>query len=194
MSNNASDATIDWVGGVEFDWRAGQTIPVRLVHGTGSVSVADTTLSVLSVQGVSLDPAFASDRLLYTAEVDAATETVTVSATAADTEATVGFLPETDADPDAAGHQVSVELGETLITATVSANDASKTYRILMTRPDAGASVTVAFADATNTAAEGNVTNVTVQLSADPPQETVIPLSAKAEGGAEAADSVFRRR
>ena len=101
----------------------------------------DATLSALSLSGVSLSPAFASRTITYTASVANSVESTTVTASTSHASATAVVTPA-DADANANGHQVNLGVGDTEITAEVTAEDGSamKTYTVTVTRAPAGAS------------------------------------------------------
>ena len=93
----------------------------------------DATLSALSLSGVTLSPAFASRTTGYRASVGNSVESTTVTATTNHASATVVIMP---ADANTAGHQVNLGVGDTEITAEVTAEDGSamKTYTVTVTR------------------------------------------------------------
>ena len=108
----------------------------------------DATLSALSLSGVSLSPAFASRTITYTASVANSVESTTVTASTSHASATVVIAP---ADADANGHQVNLGVGDTEITAEVTAEDGSamKTYTVTVTRAPAGASSVATLSELT---------------------------------------------
>ena len=125
---------------------------------------------------------------MYRANVGAATEAVTLSATTADDGATVSYGPAEDADAQTASHQVATPAGETLAEVTVTAADGqtARTYRVVVVRP---VPVVVSFGSSAYTATEGGETaTVTVELDTDPKREVTIALTASPEGGAAADD------
>ena len=69
----------------------------------------------------------------YTATVVGTTETVTVEAAAQHDDASVVILPA-DADPDAEGHQVSLNTGDNTITVTSGTYNHTMTYTVTITR------------------------------------------------------------
>ena len=177
-----------WTG-VDIDWTDGQSLAVRLTAQSADVVPADASLKSLTVSGAELSPGFAPGELVYRAVVGSGTESVTVTASANDGSATLAIEPEVDADPDAAGHQVEVPFGETLIAVTVTAEDGEtqRRYRVVANR--APLPVSVSFGSASYTAAEGgDAAAVSVVLSGDPGRAVTIPLTAVAGGGAGAED------
>ena len=133
---------------------------VFVVEGTAST---DATLSALSLSGVTLSPGFAADTLTYTASVDNAVDSTTVTATANDDGATVATLPA-DADDAMDGHQVALAVGDTTVSVTVTAADGTtmQTYTVTVTRADAAPELAVTItADPTTVNGFG-----TVQLNA----------------------------
>ena len=102
----------------------------------------DATLSALTLSDVTLAPVFASDQDTYTAMVANAVMQTTVTATPADSGATVAFQDGsgtalTDTDTNTVGLQVALDLGDdTVIKAVVTAEDGSttQTYTVTVTR------------------------------------------------------------
>ena len=82
-------------------------------------------LSALDIAGVTLTPAFAADTLSYTASVENTVDKVTVTATAADSKATVAGTGEK-----------TLAVGNNAITVEVTAEDGTttKTYTITVNR------------------------------------------------------------
>ena len=94
------------------------------------------TLSGLSLNGVTLTSAFTTDAIAYEATVSHETGETTIAARPTDPRATIAIDPA-DADPDAKGHQVSLDVGYTTIMVTVTPEDTAadaKTYAITITR------------------------------------------------------------
>ena len=182
------DSSFSWEN-VDLDWKDGQTFEARLVQeGSAATLAPDPTLKSLAVSDAAVSPAFDSGTLFYTAVVDSATASVTVSAESNDDDAEVAFAPSEDADPAQAGHQVAVPAGETLIMVTVTAADGQtqRAYRVLVKRPP---TVSVSFGSASYTATEGGAkASVIIELSADPGRDVTIPLTASPAGGAAAED------
>ncbi len=102
----------------------------------------DATLSALSLgTGVTLSPAFDADTYAYTASVANSVDEVTVTASTTDTDATFEYLDESDAtlddeDTNAAGHQVDLDVGDTVFKVKVTAADdtTTQTYTVTVTR------------------------------------------------------------
>ena len=174
---------------VDVDWSDGDAFEAYLVRGeVAATAPPDPTLKALAVSGATLSPAFDAATTLYTAIVDSATTSATLTATPNDDDATVAFGPAEDADSEAANHQVTVGEGDTLTTVTVTppGGDVTRTYRVIIKR--AGA-ITVSFGAASYTATEDNAAaQVVVNLDADPPQDVTIPLTATPGGGATTDD------
>ena len=95
----------------------------------------DATLSSLSVDGAGVDD-FAPDVHDYGLRVAHDAATATVAATSAEAAAEVAITPA-DADPDAEGHQVSLDVGANPVTVAVVATDgfAEAVYRLTISRP-----------------------------------------------------------
>ena len=102
----------------------------------------DATLSALSLgTGVTLSPAFDADTYAYTASVANSVDEVTVTPTTTDTDATFEYLDSSDAelddeDTNAAGHQVELDVGDTVFKVKVTAEDGTTTqnYTVTVTR------------------------------------------------------------
>ena len=109
--------------------------------GGGTLST-DATLSALSLgTGVTLDPSFASDTYSYTASVANDVDEVTVTPTTNHGEADVDYLDSSDAtladaDTNTAGHQVALDVGDTVFKVKVTAEDDTTTqdYTVTVTR------------------------------------------------------------
>ena len=145
----------------------------------------DATLRTLAVSdggaAVPLTPAFDPATTVYRASVTNAVATVTVTATANDEDAEVAFLDEggaalPDADRNTPEHQVTLDVGDNLIQARVTAENSATTttYTVTVTRRVAApAVVSVALAsdpDATgpddDTYAIDDMVRATVTFSA----------------------------
>ena len=184
----AAGASFTW-DDVDLEWTDGQTVAVRIAQAAEGGSSQDASLSSLAVAGAALDPLFDPAVLLYAVAVDSATASVTISAAATGSGATIGFEPAADADGGTPGHQVALPVGESLIAIAVTAADGAtqREYRVVATRarPPAG----VSFGAAAYTVTEGGApAAVAVLLSADPEREVTIPVTATAAGGADAGD------
>ena len=107
------------------------------VVGT-AVASNDATLNALSLSDITLSPSFAADTLTYTASVSNDVTSTTVTATANDDGATVAIVPA-DADDTADDHQVTLGVGDTAISVTVTAEDetTTQTYAVTVTRAEA---------------------------------------------------------
>ena len=115
------------------------------VNGTaagGGTLSTDATLSALSLgTGVTLSPTFASDTYAYTASVANSVGEVTVAPTTNHGEADVEYLDSSDAalaDADSTedGHQVDLDVGDTVFKVKVTAEDdtTTQTYTVTVTR------------------------------------------------------------
>ena len=108
----------------------------------------DATLSGLTLSAGTLDPAFASATTAYAASVGNAEDEVTVTPEVAHAGATVEYLGASDtaladADTGKDGHQVALEVGETVVKVKVTAEDgtATQTYTLTLTRVSADATL-----------------------------------------------------
>ena len=176
------------IGDVDVSWTDGETLAARVSKPSAEAVSTDATLKSLAVSDAAVSPAFDSGTMFYTAVVDSATASVTVSAESNDDDAEVAFVPSEDADSGQAGHQVAVPVGETLVTMTVTAADGQteREYRVLVKRPP---TVAVSFGSASYTATEGGAkASVIIELDADPGRDVTIPLTASPAGGADAED------
>ena len=108
-----------------------------------SIDPADAALSGLSLNEGTLDPIFAPDTLSYKASVANAVSSTTVTLATGNLSAAADFRDESDAalpdaDANAGGHQVSLNVGENVIKVKVTAENgaSTRTYTIIMTRDD----------------------------------------------------------
>ena len=195
------------VGGVQVDLAEGlNTVVVTSVNGddtrtyTLRINRADpppppppplsTELSSLAVSGVEL--AFSAGRLTYAAEVGADVESVTVSAVAADERASVTVLPA-DADSVTDAHEVGLSVGANVVTVTVVAGDAMRTYTVLLTRPagesegsdDAVGGESEGSDDAVGGESEGSDDAVGGESDGDGPESLQQEESDESESGSE---------
>ena len=96
----------------------------------------DATLDILSLNDLSLRPLFKAGLTEYEVSVAYEVETVTVTAIASAAGASAVAVSPDDSSAPTMGHQVPLEVGENVITVTVTAEDASVTgtYTITVTR------------------------------------------------------------
>ena len=115
---------------------------------TRDAAVDDATLAALVLDGVALSPAFDPATFIYTADVDAGTEHVTLDLTTASTDATVTIVPADD-DPNTAGWQIALtavqpggQPSTTAVAIVVTAADTNTrlTYTVTVTRHASSAS------------------------------------------------------
>ena len=175
-----------------------------LAYRMPATASADASLSSLSLSGMTLSPAFASETTAYTASVANSVTETTVSATARDANASVEVTP-VDADDETLGDQVNLAVGETTISVAVTAEDGEtgQSYTVTVTRArsaDAtlsalslsGVTLTPGFASGTTTytasvahgvtettvaasASDANA-SVEVKLNGEVDQDGVVPL------------------
>ena len=160
----------------------------------------DASLSTLAVDGATLSPAFAPDVTSYGTTVATGATEVTVSAMANHSSATVVINPA-DADANTAGHQVTLDSGDTEITVTVTAADGLTTrdYALTVRREaspqDATLSVlslsgiefTTPFASDTylyEAEVGSNISEVTLWLATSNSSATVVVVPADADASA----------
>ena len=200
-----ADVLID--AGETVDLAAGDntiTVVVTSSDGTArtsySVSVfrvhEATQLTELSLgEGVSLSPAFAEGTTSYAASVDNSTMQVTVTAMpSGDASMAIqdadGMAIE-DADADADGHQVNLELGENTIAVAVSAADpaVTTTYTVVVTRgasSDAALSALSLDGVTLNPAFDAATTTYTANVANDVANTTVMATAAHADATVDA--------
>ena len=100
-----------------------------------------------------------------------------------DTEKTFSFSAMDDSDNDD-GEGVRLTFG----TLPLRVTSTGPSQTVVSITDDDVPSVTVSFAQASYTVAEGNSVTVTVKLDADPERTVTIPLTATGQGGATSAD------
>ncbi|MYE11059.1 MAG: cadherin-like beta sandwich domain-containing protein, partial [Gammaproteobacteria bacterium] len=134
--------------GVSLSWTTHAAIPLIEIHGDAVVQATDATLSALSIDDgydkfvTNLSPQFDPAMTSYTSSAAAQIDQVTMQATAGNADgASVDYLDgndqlRTDADTDAEGFQVDLEVGANTIEVRVTAEDGSttRTYTIVVTR------------------------------------------------------------
>ena len=140
------DESMDAWGEVSTDESVGNALSGTQVKcadtkGSSTLAVAyrksrDATLDILSLNDLSLRPLFKAGLTEYEVSVAYEVETVTVTAIASDSGASAVVVSPGDSNASTAGHQVPLEVGENVITVTVTAEDASVTgtYTITVTR------------------------------------------------------------
>ena len=115
----------------------------RTVTNNTAVST-DATLSALALadgndEAVDLAPVFAATTTDYTAAVGNAVAQITVTPTKSHSAAMVTYPNTTDANTNALGHQVNLDVGDNDIQVKVTAEDTSytETYTVTVTRATA---------------------------------------------------------
>ena len=185
---SSGNSSVTW-DDIDVSWTDDQTFEARLVQGEVKAKPApDPSLNSLAVSNATLSPAFDAETVLYTATVNPTADSITLSGTPNDAQATISFQPSQDADSTQDNHQVAIPVGQSLvsITATTPGADAQRTYRILLTRPP---TVAVSFGSKSYTATEdGAPALVTIQLSADPEHDVTVPMTTSPAGGASTDD------
>ena len=148
----------------------------------------DATLRGLTLSDGTLTQKFASGNTTYTVDVANSVASVTVTPTTSADGAQVSIDP-VDADHTTPGHQVTLDVGGTEITVTVTAEDGTtrQEYKVTVTRA-AVPQVTVSFGSSAYSVVEGDTVTVTLTLSADPERSASVPLTATNHGGASNAD------
>ena len=115
-------------------WEAAEKV-VRVAGESDCAAVAGSALGALSLDGLTLDPAFDAATRSYAATAPEETATTTVRATAVYETSEVTVTPG-DADEVTEGHQVALAPGETEVTVRVRPADgsAAKTWTVTVTR------------------------------------------------------------
>ena len=153
-----------------------QATTVRVTRAASS----DARLGTLQLSGITLD-AFSSDVTDYSVAVAHSVAETTVSATAADSGASVSIDPATDADSEAAGHQVALAAGATtVITVTVTAADGSvqaTTVRITRAASNDARLGTLQLSGITLDAFSSDVTDYSVSVAHSVAETTVSALA-----------------
>ena len=127
------------VAGTNYDVRvsAGNAVGIGGWSEVVSARVPSTNAELRSLAVNPLDISeFKAETTLYSLTVGSAVTQATVSAIAAETNATVAFSPPVDFDVLIAGHQIALHPGDTIIAVTVTAEDGAtiRTYTIIITQ------------------------------------------------------------
>ena len=128
----------DLVAGTTYDVRvsAGNAVGIGGWSEVVSARVPSTNaeLRSLAVNPVDISE-FKAETTLYSLAVGSTVTQATVSAIAAETNATVAFSPPVDSNVLRAGHQIALHPGDTIIAVTVTAEDGvtTRTYTIIIT-------------------------------------------------------------
>ena len=138
----------------------------------------DVSLSTLSVSPGMLSPVFTADTGSYAVSVAHSVETITITAEATESSATVTTDPP-DEDSVASGHQVGLDVGENTIQAVVVNGNTTGRYTVTVTRAPAPV---VSFGAATYTAEEGGSVEVAVVLDPALEAQVVIPITKTNQG------------
>ena len=114
------------------------TYTITVIRSSAATLSDVASLSGLSLSGVDLG-AFDSATTSYSARVDSALASTTITATPTDPAAAVTVDPATDIDPDAEGLQISLDPGANVITVAVESSDGTnrRSYQVTVTRPAA---------------------------------------------------------
>ena len=129
----------DLVAGTTYDVRvsAGNAVGIGGWSEVVSARVPSTNaeLRSLAVNPVDISE-FKAETTLYSLAVGSTVTQATVSAIAAETNATVAFSPPVDSNVLRAGHQIALHPGDTIIAVTVTAEDGvtTRTYTIIITQ------------------------------------------------------------
>ena len=136
----------------------------------GSLTGADATLSALSLSGITLDQTFTAGAAgtaitSFTATTDASTTMVTATASQSGGSSAVVITPA-DADTNTTDHEVSLDMGDTVITVVVTSTngDSTRTYTVTVTREAATDTTAPEVSSAT---VSGNGTTIDVVFDED---------------------------
>ena len=129
----------DLVAGTTYDVRvsAGNAVGIGGWSEVVSARVPSTNAALRSLAVNPVDiREFSAETTLYSLTVGSTVTQATVSAIAAETNATVEFSPPVDSDMLTAGHQIALHPGDTIIAVTVTAEDGvtTRTYTIIITQ------------------------------------------------------------
>ena len=129
----------DLVAGTTYDVRvsAGNAVGIGGWSEVVSARVPSTNAALRSLAVNPVDiREFRAETTLYSLTVGSTVTQATVSAIAAETNATVEFSPPVDSDMLTAGHQIALHPGDTIIAVTVTAEDGAttRTYTIIITQ------------------------------------------------------------
>ncbi len=118
---------------IEVTAADGNTVQRYTLTLTRESPAEDAMLRALELDGVTLQPAFASSVLTYTASVAHSVESIAVAVTLAHALATVAIMNDRGGTT---GNQVELAVGENIITIEVTAEDGStvQTYTLTLTR------------------------------------------------------------
>ena len=136
---DAENFTVSMAGGSDLDGRVRlgtlASLTVTIAANDAPVLSTDATLNALSLSGVSFPPTFVSGTTSYTANVANSVSSTTVTPTPSHAAAGVVITPG-DADSITAGHQVNLDVGDTVISVAVTAEDGmtKQTYSVTVTR------------------------------------------------------------
>ena len=127
----------DLVAGTTYDVRvsAGNAVGIGGWSEVVSARVPSTNAALRSLAVNPVDiREFRAETTLYSLTVGSTVTQATVSAIAAETNATVEFSPLVDSDMLTAGHQIALHPGDTIIAVTVTAEDGAttRTYTIII--------------------------------------------------------------
>ena len=91
------------------------------------------TLESLTLSGVTLEPAFASDTVVYTPSADHAVTSTTVTAGLYNSSDTVSIMKSADTNTYTSGDSVLLDVGPNVITITVTPEDGTPTHTYTVT-------------------------------------------------------------
>ena len=131
----------------------------------GSLTAADATLSALSLSGITLDQTFTAGAagtatISFTAATMVSSTMVTATPSQSGGSSAVDIDPA-DADTNTTGHQVILDVGDTVITVTVTSTngDSMRAYTVTVTR-QAAVDSTAPLASSAQVSADGATIDV----------------------------------
>ena len=177
---NAVDESVEVTHSISGGGYGSVTVPNVTVTASDDDKSSNNELLFLSLQSVTLSPAFSRTVTSYTANVANSVSRVTVSTRARDSTATVSITPA-DADTVASGHQVT--LGTTSVNnirvRVTAQNGDVKDYTVAVTRAKSTTPSSFSFTDRTGVEPGTEVTSDQITVSV----ETGSPAISVSSGG-----------
>ena len=180
LAAGATSATATLAAAADSDEEQAETVTVTAAHGGSSIGSAtvtinsvsrDATLGSLNLTGIDIGR-FSSEVTRYAVSVANTVETITVTAPAAHSGATVTVDP---------GPEVRLAVGENRITITVTAEDGTTTKAYTVTVTRAGLPVATVTAGATQVT-EGSAARFTVSLDRPAPEALTVAVGVTESG------------
>ena len=189
---NAADESIEITHTISGGGYGSVAVPAVTVTAVDDDKSSDNELLLLSLQSVTLSPAFSRAVTSYTADVPNSVNRVTVSAVANDRTAEVSITPA-DADTSARGHQVNLAVTPAVNTITISVTaqtGAQKDYTVTVTRARSTTPESFSFTDVTGAEPGTEVTSNAITLVVED-TTAAIPISVTSGGTLEVDGTAF---